>query len=321
MIKDNAEESAALNSYIIRLRKALEATKEPFYLARQCINIREGREGIDLVADAPHCELTKELGVLSGVQALLSRTIEQAEEQLRLNRKSAYKLKADYRGKSNAKIQDELAKTISTYENIPEVTKCYPSASSCSTTEWLDFVRSNLQNSERQIHNSLQLRGIIENILRQIYEDQAHQVEATNQAISKRVDEIRDVKRKMEDNLALVLKEISKLEDSIQDIKKAICSTLKIIQITETKKNIRDCRPVNELCRDAPYHRILKQKDELQTDLSTLQCKLHDAEEELKSLRRRQLDLEEEIQLKSNSLHIEEVQIWPLRSSILIQKF
>ena len=67
--------------------------------------------------------------------------------------------------------------------------------------------------------------------------------------------------------------------------------------------------------------RLVDQREELRADLSTLQCKLHEADEELKSLRRRQLDLEEEIQIKTHSLHIEEVQIQQIRSSILIKKF
>lgn len=40
MIKENADESDALGSSIIRLKKDLEATKEPLYLAKQCMHIR-----------------------------------------------------------------------------------------------------------------------------------------------------------------------------------------------------------------------------------------------------------------------------------------
>lgn len=40
LIKDNALESKALEACIVRLKNALEATKEPLCLARQCINIR-----------------------------------------------------------------------------------------------------------------------------------------------------------------------------------------------------------------------------------------------------------------------------------------
>ncbi|VDL60896.1 unnamed protein product [Hymenolepis diminuta] len=321
LIKDNAGESKALEACIVRLKNALEATKEPLCLARQCINIREGRDGIDLVADNTHHELAKEIDIFCGIQQLLIRTIEQAEEQLRLNRKSAYNLKRDYESKDTAKNQEELAKTVSSYENTPKVNKCYHPAKSISPTEWVISVRNNLQEGERQIHNSLQLRAIIENILNQIYEDQIKQTEATNRAIRKRIDEIRDSKRKLEENLGLTLKQIIEVEKNIDKIKDAICNVLKAAQIVEAKQNIRDCRPVNERTQDAPYYRMLEQSNDLRNDLSTLHHKIHDSERELKNLRRRQLDLEEEIQLKSNSLNIEEVQVQSIRSSILIQKF
>ncbi len=67
--------------------------------------------------------------------------------------------------------------------------------------------------------------------------------------------------------------------------------------------------------------RILDQTAELRSDVKTLHCRLHDAEEALKALCRRQLDLEEEIRNKTNSLHIEEVQVMGMRPSILINKF
>ncbi|KAL5108303.1 Tektin-1 [Taenia crassiceps] len=158
-------------------------------------------------------------------------------------------------------------------------------------------------------------------MLIQVFEDQNNQIDATNRAIRTRVDETRDAKRKLEEHLSLIFKEISNMEDNIRDIKNLICDTMKSAEIAETKKNIRDCKPLNELCRDVPHYRILEQTEELKMDISTLQQMLNDAEGELKALRRRKLDLEEEIQNKSHSLHIEEVRILEIRSSILINKF
>ncbi|VDO08401.1 unnamed protein product [Rodentolepis nana] len=321
LIKDNVEETKALEACIVRLKNALEATKEPLCLARKCIDIRECRNGIDLVADNVHYELAKEIDIFCGIQQLLIRTIEQAEEQLRLNRKSAYNLRRDYESKDTAKKQEELAKAISGYENTIALDKCCPQANSISPSEWVISVKKNLQEGERQIHNSLQLRGIIENILNQIYEDQIKQIEATNRAIRKRIDEIRDAKHAIEENIGSIMKQILEIEENITKLKDAICNILKVAQIVETKQNVRDCRPVNERTKDAPYYRMLEQKNDLRNDLSILHKKIHDSEVELKSLRRRQLDLEEEIQLKSKTLHIEEVQVQSIRPSILIQKF
>ncbi|VDM36444.1 unnamed protein product [Hydatigera taeniaeformis] len=322
-LKDNASETDKLNSCIVRLKKALEATTEPLYLSEKCITIRQDRKGFDLVADNAHNELVKEITVLNGIRALLTRGIEQAEEQLRgsdrLNRRSAFNLKLDFCGKEAAKNQDEYAKTVSSFDYIPEVNKCHPN--SLSTDEWLLYLKKNIEEADRQIRNSRQTRSLVESVLEQVFEDQKDQVEATNQAIRTRIDETRDAKRKLEEHLSLIFKETSDMEENIRNIEKLICDTLKSAQITETKKNIRDCRPSNELCRDPPHYRIIEQTKELKADISTLQQMLHDAEEELKALRRRQLDLEEEIQNKSHSLHIEEVQVLEIRSSILVKKF
>ena len=45
---------------------------------------RQNRRGIDLVHDDPEKELIKEVEVIQGALALLMRTKEQADEQLRL---------------------------------------------------------------------------------------------------------------------------------------------------------------------------------------------------------------------------------------------
>lgn len=45
--------------------------------------LRQRRRGIDLVHDDPEKELIKEVETLQGVLALLTRTREQADEQLR----------------------------------------------------------------------------------------------------------------------------------------------------------------------------------------------------------------------------------------------
>ena len=47
------------------------------------LHVRQNRKGIDLVKDCVHDQLLKETSVFNGVQALLTRTIEQGEEQLR----------------------------------------------------------------------------------------------------------------------------------------------------------------------------------------------------------------------------------------------
>lgn len=165
-------------------------------------------------------------------------------------------MKRDYENKDAAKKQEELAQTISSYENTPTVNKLHPENQKyISPVDWEVSVKNNIQDGEKQIHNSIQLRGIIENTLKKIYEDQVKQVEATNRAIRKRIDEIRIAKRKMEENLGLVLKQITEIEDNIEKIKETVGKLLKAAEIVETKQIIRDNRPDPERAKDTPYYK------------------------------------------------------------------
>ncbi|VDD79827.1 unnamed protein product [Mesocestoides corti] len=321
-LADIAKKSDALHSYIVRLKMALDATAEPLHISQQCIAVRNERKGIDLVADDPHNQLMREVELFTRIRTLLNRTIEQAIEQLRLNRKSAFNMKKDFLAKQTAQNLDKYAKSLSFGEHIPDELKCInPPGSSLSTAEWQAAVQRNLDEADRQVQNSNQMLSLIDGILLQVFNDQKQQVDSTNWAIKKRVSETRDTKRKLEEHLSIIFKEISDMEDNITEIKKALCDVKKTSTITGIRRNLRDCRPQTELCRDTPHYRILDQAIELQMDTDTLQKKLHEAEEGLKALCRRQLDLEEQIQIKSQSLHIEEAQVQGMRSSILIKHF
>ncbi|KAL7061187.1 hypothetical protein AAHC03_010295 [Spirometra sp. Aus1] len=311
-LQDNAEESKKLRECIVRLQKALAATCEPLHIANQCLLVRDERKGIDLVADDVHKNLLREVETIKGVQSLLSRTIEQATEQYR-----------DYVGKQSAFNLDEYGRTVSSYaENIPDAKKeAADFTPSFSPAEWQAFTQNNLEMADKQLQNSHQMRNLIEGILIQVAEDQKKQVADTNWALKKRITEIRDAKGKLEEHLALTLKEISDMEDNITELKNAIRALNKPAAVTETRQNLRDVRPGIELCRDAPFYRIIEQTTELRQDSKLLHDRLHKAEEALKALCRRQLDLEEEIANKSHTLHIDEVQVAGMRDSILIQQY
>ncbi|BHF74126.1 Tektin 1 [Sparganum proliferum] len=242
---------------------------------------------------------------------------------VRLNQKSAFNLKRDHVGKQSAFNLDEYGRTVSSYaENIPDAKKeAADFTPSFSPAEWQAFTQNNLEMADKQLQNSHQMRNLIEGILIQVAEDQKKQVADTNWALKKRITEVRDAKGKLEEHLALTLKEISDMEDNIAELKSAIRALSKPAAVTETRQNLRDVRPGIELCRDAPFYRIIEQTTELRQDSKLLHDRLQKAEEALKALCRRQLDLEEEIANKSHTLHIDEVQVAGMRDSILIQQY
>ncbi|TGZ67217.1 hypothetical protein CRM22_004892 [Opisthorchis felineus] len=322
-LDDVTGETDALHASFIRLKKALEATEEPLHLAQQCIITREGRSGIDLVHDDAQKELCKEVEVYKGVQALLQKTLEQTKEQLRLNRKAIYNLKKDAGDKLSAQHIDEFALSLkSTDESLPGLKSgTLIDPNSFTTEEWQNFSHNTIQAGDKQLQNSQQLRSIIDGILQQIASDQRRQVEATNRALKKRIAETRDAKGKLEEHLSRVLEEISKMEDMISELNKSIKDKEGALRLAGTRIDLRKVRPNVELCRDAAEYRLIQEVDEITTDVAELRHRLKLAHDSLKALCRRQLDLEEEIQIKAATLFIDEVQCMGMRESLQINAY
>ncbi|KAA0185708.1 Tektin-1 [Fasciolopsis buskii] len=322
-LQDVTDETGKLNDYYIRLKKALEATEEPLHITQQCLLTREGRTGIDLVHDDAQKELYKELEVYKGVQALLQKTIEQTKEQLRLNRKTIYNLKKDATDKLKAQNIDEYALSLkATDDTLPGFSGPVGiDTRSVSNEEWQAFSTASIEEGDRQLANSHELRTLIDGILQQVSSDQKRQFAATNRALNKRISETRSAKGKLEEHLAAAMKEISNCEDVITDVNKAIEDKGGVLKLTGTRIDLRKERPNVELCRDPASYRLIQEVDEITSDVAQLNHRLKLACESLKALCRRQLDLEEEIQIKASTIFIDDVQVKGMRESILITSF
>lgn len=78
----------------------------------RCWNCREKRIKIDLVHDDVQKNLIKEVETIQGVQQMLQKTLDQATEQVRLNRKAIYNLEKDLKDKFTAESLDDKCSTM-----------------------------------------------------------------------------------------------------------------------------------------------------------------------------------------------------------------
>jgi len=313
----------SLLSFKNRVEKALQAVDEPLHIARQNLANRERRLKIDLVHDDVQKELLKEVETMEGVQALLQRTLEEAIEQIRLNRKAKYLLEKDLKDKFQAQDIDEYCENLK--NNSAEI-RLKPGcakieANSTCPDEWENFSNENIENAERERQNSKTLRSNIDGILQQTSNDQRKQVDATNLAFNKRIDETKDTKGKLEDHLNKVIGQIKEIEENISRMKKAIADKEAPMALAHTRLDTRTNRPNVELCRDPVQYRLIEEVGELENSLAQLRGRLHDTEDSLKGLTRRQLDLEDDIGVKANTLFIDEVECMGMRKSINIQQY
>lgn len=316
--EDTVNEITMMLQFKARLERALADTELPLMIAQQCLANREKRMKVDLVHDNVEMQLLKEVEVIEGVQALLQRTLEQATEQIRLLRSAKYYLDKDRKDKFQA---NNIDNTCASLENTTQGLRFAKEAvkvekNSVTPDEWEDFSNKNILKAEREKNSAINLRSIIDGILMQTLSDLQAQCEAVNLAFQKRIEETVEAKTKLEEHLSKVMDEIAAMEQNIAMLKKAIADKEAPMKVSQTRLENRTFRPNVELCRDRVQYRLLEEVFEISTNIERLHEKLADAEASLKGLIRKQLSLEEDIEVKANSLFIDRDQCMELRKQI-----
>jgi len=312
-----------LEAFRKRVDKALQATDEPLHIARMCLANREKRVGIDLVHDDVQKQLLKEVESIEGVQALLKRTLEQSAEQIRLNRKAKFQLEKDLKDKLGAQDIDEYCENLKNNHAAIHFNDgaAVIEPNSVSPEQWQDFSNDNILYAERERMNSVDLRSSIDGLLQQTCNDVRKQVDETNVALERRVWECQDAKGKLEDNLAKVVAQIQAQQENIATLELAIKAKEDPMKVAQTRLETRQHRPGVELCRDQVQYRLIEEVHEISGSVAELQARLRDANSSLKGLVRTQLELEEDIAVKANTLFIDEVECQGLRKSINVNSF
>ncbi|KAM8797203.1 TEKT1 protein, partial [Eudromia elegans] len=316
-------ETEVLLTFKTRVEKAIESCKEPLVIAQQCLLNRERRVGIDLVHDEVEQELLKEAEVIKGVTALLERTLGQTNEQIRLNRSAKYQLEMDLRDKFIALTIDHYCAGLT--NNTPDIRYANNAVkmegNSVSLEDWIDFSNINIKKADKQRNSSLALRALIDRILSQTVNDVRKQYETVNVAFRNRVKEVKDAKEKLETLLSMVMDETASQEKNIAALEKAISDKEGPIQVAQTRLEARNHRPNVELCCDIVQYRLISEVQEITNNIQRLKDTLAQAKAELKGLSRQQLSLEEEIQVKENTLYIDEVLCMQMRESVSLNSF
>uniref|UniRef100_A0A673FWU1 Tektin n=1 Tax=Sinocyclocheilus rhinocerous TaxID=307959 RepID=A0A673FWU1_9TELE len=130
--------------------RALAATVLPLEVTAECLNLREGRRGKELVSDPVEAELKKE-EVIDGAQRVLQQCIDQAFEQL---------TDLDLQDKIEARDVDMSCLSLTTLS--PEISlKPNPTRVPPGTTtpqQWEQFCRYNITRAKEEMQASVQIR-------------------------------------------------------------------------------------------------------------------------------------------------------------------
>ena len=106
------------------------------------------------------------------------------------------------------------------------------------------------------------------------------------------------------------------MELNIDSLQADISAKMGPLKVAQTRLDQRNRRQNVELVRDPAQYRLVGEVKEIEESLALLHEKLAESIRALKGLNRQQLALEEDIQVKSNSLNIDENQCMKLREQL-----
>ncbi|XP_039256784.2 tektin-4-like [Styela clava] len=315
-IDDLIAETELLFQQKVRLDKALDATEIPMMIATDDLECRSRRQGPDLVKDNVEIQLLKEVDLIKSVQDLLKRTIEQTENQIRMNRDAKHNLELDWSDKLDAhNIDDKCGRLNNQSTDIqyhPNSAKFEDNSSTPET--WAQFTHDNIVRAERERMASINLRSLIDNVLHDTSDDMREQCNSVNEAFAKRVEEMNDAKTKLENHLQKVLIEIGNQEKNIAMLKVAVNDKEPPMQVSQTRLHHRTYRPAVELCRDPVQYRLVSEVGEITHSIESLKQRLAEAERSLQDLMDTRMALEKEIAVKANSLFIDRQKCMTVRN-------
>jgi tektin-4 len=315
-IEEMLHEDDLLSAEKIRLEKALDATATPLIIATDCLKNRERRQDIDNVHDNVEIELHKEVDLIQKVQNLLKKTIEETDRQIKLVRRAKHSLSKDWSDKSHAYKIDCAAGNLNNFTTEIMYRDGVDNVSGGNSTpvDWAQKTHDNIMAAENERMAGIQLRGLIDDILTDVANDQREQANAVEKAFATRVEEMHDAKRKMEDHLKKTCDEIAAQEKNIEDLKLAIREKEEPMKVAQSRLEYRTHRPNDELCDDAPQNRLVEEVAEIKASIAALQDKLAEGLQSRADLMQTRNELEKEIAFKQDSLFIDREKCMTLRT-------
>ncbi|KAK5645087.1 hypothetical protein RI129_006387 [Pyrocoelia pectoralis] len=280
-----------LSIYNERIVDALAFLKnQALLINKKCILFREERLGIDLCHDDVERELHKETEVIESAMNLLCRIMEQGNEQLRRLRSTTYFIDRDLEDKDNVLQVDGGSLSINQNSmNLSMYHGFTPLDPANITVEEADaFTKQNIARGANEINSARCLRSYVNTMISQVMDDLRGQANLVNESFRRRIDETKEAKVKLEGFMALA----------------------------HTRLGRRAQRPGIELCRDLVELNLVNEVRELRDNCATLQQLLAEAQASLRYLLKTQIQIEEDINVKTNSLKIDEVDCMTLRQGL-----
>ncbi|XP_072303284.1 tektin-2 [Eucyclogobius newberryi] len=302
------EEMDALTLCKEQLEQALASTVVPLEVGTECLTLREGRSGYELVLDPADQELKAEVALIQRVQQTLQQLIDKAFEHLCVLQENRQQLTADLQNKMDALDIDTGC--LSLTRRSPQISlKPNPTripSGSCTPEEWLQFSQYNVALAEEAMHLSQQMREEMKLTRAQLQNELDKQRHATEFALRKRTHQEDQARDELQWQIRNMEKEMADMEGDIKALDADLQAKTASLKLAHTRLENRTQRPGMDLCRDQVQHGLVYEVHQLESTIMSLKQKLAEAKNSLQKCKLHHSRMLLNLSLKQQALSLEQ---------------
>lgn len=300
-------EATALDKSLKCLEKAIVEADEPLYIAKECLRLREQRIGVDLISDDVETELLKEVNIIQQCQDQMRQLLEDAKNQAKNNLSSQAELAKDAAEKHVALGMDRSANQLrNTSRGLQFFDGIEGFDNTVSNPEtWTQHSSDIVSRSQRDRAASKDYRSLIEQTLANTAAAMVNQWNIVNAAFADRIRDYIKARTDLEAHLAKVLQEIVELEKYKEMLKRCIREKEAPLKVAQTRLATRVQRPNVESCKDPAHTKLVEEIHEINEIVEQLTAKMADVDKALEQLQLTRAQLEQDLAIKNNSIHVD----------------
>ncbi|KAF4080425.1 hypothetical protein AMELA_G00171200 [Ameiurus melas] len=288
--------------------RALAATVLPLEVTNECLILREGRRGNELLSDPVEAELKKEVEVIDKAQEVLQQCIDQAFRHLCLLQEARHQLTLDLQHKMEALDVDisclSLSVTSSEISLKPNPTRVPPG--STTPQQWVQFSQNNITQAKEEMQASLHLRENINITIAEVQNELESQRIATRFAFRKRTHQLEQAHQELQWQIKTTQDEINELKEDILRLERDMQSKMAPQKLVHTRLEYRTRRPGTDLCRDEVQYGLVEETRQLASSILALKQKLAQAQDSLQALQLHEARMLEDLVRKQEALSLEQ---------------
>ncbi|XP_023118365.1 tektin-2 [Amphiprion ocellaris] len=302
------EEMEALTLSKQQTEQNLAATAVPLDVSTECLTLRDGRRGFELVVDPVDEQLKKEVELIERVQQVLQQNVDKAFEQLCVLQEARHQLTSDLQNKMDTLDVDMscLSLTIKSPHISLKTNPTRILSGSSSPQEWLQFSQYNVSRAHEAMQVSQQMREDISLTRAQLQNELETQRRATEFSLRKRNHQEEQARDELEWQIRTTENEMSEMENDISGLDADLQVKTANLKLAHTRLETRTTRPGMDLCRDEVQLGLVAEVQQLEATITALKQKISEAQSSLQKMKLHHSRMLQDLSRKQEALSLEQ---------------